>query len=333
MVLGRRSSAAAAAFSARCAVPSGPRSLRVVAGAVASCLGAVAVARRSWRRCFRCRAGAPGTGMAVPLHSRRRDGRPPLFRGGGRSLGVVHSAQRLALSAYGRRHGGLHAGGGRRRAALTAPLPMAPRWRSWRRLGRAAALAAACRLAAALPWRCLALYARRVVLGGSLSLRVVAGAVASSLGPVAVTLRSRRRCLRRHACASGTGLAVAPRSRQHDARPLLFRGGGSLSWRGAGSIVPPRSRRRCARPPLFRGGGSLSARCVVLGGSHFLRVAVGAASSSLGAAAVARRSRRSCLRRRAGASSTGLVVPLRSRRRGAWPPLFRGGGSLSRRGA
>ena len=33
-------------------------------------------------------------------------------------------------------------GGDRRRAALTAPLPAAPHWRSWRRLRRAAAVAA-----------------------------------------------------------------------------------------------------------------------------------------------------------------------------------------------
>jgi len=46
-----------------------------------------------------------------------------------------------ALS-YGRRCGRFLWSSGRR-AALAAPLPVAPRWRSWRRLGRAAALAAA----------------------------------------------------------------------------------------------------------------------------------------------------------------------------------------------
>ena len=87
--------------------------------------------------------GAPGAGMVVPPHPRRRDARPPLFRGGGFTLGAVRSAQRLALSACGRWRGRFLSGGGRRRAALTAPLPAAPRWRSWRRLSRAAALAAA----------------------------------------------------------------------------------------------------------------------------------------------------------------------------------------------
>ena len=69
---------------------------------------------------------------------------------------------------------------------------------------------------------------------------------------------------------------------------------------GAGTIVPPRSRRRGARPPLFRGGGSLSrhARCVVFSSLRSLRVA-------LGTFAVARRSRRRCLRRRAGAPGAG----------------------------
>ena len=192
--------------------------------------------------------------------------------------------------------------GGRRRAALTAPLPAAPRWRSWRRLGRAAALAAAWRSAAALPRRRLALSARCVVLSGLRSLRVVAGAVASSLGAVAVARRSRRRCLRRRAGAPGAGM-----------------------------VVPPHSRRRDARPPLLRGGGSLSRTMRSAQRLALLRVVVGAVASSLGAVAVARRSRRRCLRRRAGAPGAAMVVPPRPRRRDARPPLFRGDGSLFRR--
>ena len=150
VTLGRRSSAAASrsldtrGSSVRtgdCA-GGGSRSLRVVSGAVASSLGGVAVARRSRRRCLRRCAGALGAGLVVPPHPRRRDARPPLFRGGG-SLFRRAGARRLALSARGRWRGRFLSGGSRRRAALTAPLPAALRWRSWRRLGRAAAPAAA----------------------------------------------------------------------------------------------------------------------------------------------------------------------------------------------
>ena len=43
-------------------------------------LGAVAVARRLWRRCVWRRAGAPGAVSVVPPRSRRRGARPPLPR-------------------------------------------------------------------------------------------------------------------------------------------------------------------------------------------------------------------------------------------------------------
>ena len=129
---------------ARCVVLSSSRSLRVA-------LGAVAVARRSRRRCLRRCAGAPCAGSIVPPRSRRRDARPPLVGGGislsrhARFLGPYWGLcrRRLALSACGQWRSRFLSGGGRRRAALTAPLPAALRWRSWRRLGRAAALAAA----------------------------------------------------------------------------------------------------------------------------------------------------------------------------------------------
>ena len=110
------------------------------------------------------------------------------------------------------------------------------------------------------------------MLSDSRALRAVFGAVASSLGEVAVARRSRRRCLRHRAGAPTVDL-----------------------------VVPPRSRRRGARPPLFRGSGSLLARCVVPSGPHSLRVVVGVVASSLGAVAVARRPRRRCPRRRARA--------------------------------
>ena len=172
-----------------------------------------------------------------------------------RSLGAVRSAQRLALSACGRWRGRFLSGGGRRRAALTAPLPAALRWRSWRRLSRAAALAAAWRSAAALPRRRLALSARCVVLSGSRSLRVVVGAVASSLAAVAVARRSRRRCLRRRVGAPGAGFVVPPRSRRRDARPPLFRGGGSLSRRGASCSAARASACGRWRGRFLSGGG------------------------------------------------------------------------------
>ena len=146
-----------------CLVLSGSRSLRVVVGAIASSLGAVAVTRRSRRRCLRRRAGAPGAGLVVPLRSRRRDDRPPLFRGGG------------------------------------------------------------------------SLSARCVVLSGSRSLCVVVGAVASSMGTVAVGRRSRSRCLRCRAGAPGAGLVLPPRSRRRCAGAP-----------GIGAAVPLLWQLRCA---------------------------------------------------------------------------------------
>ena len=279
--------------------------LHVVVDVVASSLGAVAVARRSRRRCLRRRAGAPGAGFIVWPRSRRRDARSPLFYSGGSlHFGAVRSARRLALAACGRWRGRFLSGGGRRRAALTAPLPAAPRWSSWRRRNRIAALAAAWRSAAGLVRRRLALSARCKVLDGSRSLRVVVGAVGSSLGAVAVAWHSRRRCLRRRVGATGAGL-----------------------------VVPPQSRRRGARPPLFRGSGSLSRRVGRAQRLLSLRAVVGAVASSLDVVAVARRSRRRCLQRRAGARGAGSGVPPRSRRREARLPLIRGGGSRSRRDA
>ena len=59
------------------------------------------------------------------------------------SLSAIRSDRRLVLSACGRRPSRFLSGGGRHRAELTAPLPAAPRRRSWCRLSRAAALTAA----------------------------------------------------------------------------------------------------------------------------------------------------------------------------------------------
>ena len=189
----------------------------------------------------------------------------------------MRRAQRLALSACGRGRGRFLSGSRRRRAALTAPLPAAPCWRSWRRLSRAAALAATWHSAASLPWRRLALPARCVVLSCSRSLRVVVGAVASSLGAVAIARRSRRRCLQRRAGTLSAGLVVPPRSRRRGTRlPLfrgggsLFRGGGSLSWRSAARAlcVWPSARthhvlRRLRRPRDVDGACPLGRRVVL----------------------------------------------------------------------
>ena len=84
-----------------------------------------------------------------------------------RSLGAVRRAQRLTLFACGRWRGRFSSVDGRRRAALTAPLPAAPRWRTWRRVCRVTAIAAAWQSASTLLWRRSALLARCVVLSGS----------------------------------------------------------------------------------------------------------------------------------------------------------------------
>ena len=143
--------------------------------------------------------------------------------------------------------------------------------------------------------------ARCVVLDSSSPLRVVVGAVASSLGAVAVARRSRRRCMQRRAGAPGTV-----------------------------SVVPPRSRRRGARPLLFRSGGSLHGACAELSGWRSLSAVVGAVASSLEAVAVARRSRRRCLH-----AALAPLAPAQSCRRVrggvALGRRFRGGDSLSAR--
>ena len=211
----------------------GSRSVLVVVGAVASSLG------RSPSRGAR---GAAACGAALALLASAqscRRARVDVALGrcssvaAARSPGAVRSARRLALSACGRRRGRYLSGGDRRRAALTEPLPAAPQWSSWRRLGCAAALAAAWRSATTLPWEWLALLARCILLSSSRSLRFIVGAVASSLEAVAVARRARRCFLRRRAGAPGAGSVVPPRSLRRGARPPLFHGGGSLSWRGA----------------------------------------------------------------------------------------------------
>ena len=237
----------------RCVVLGSSRSLRVA-------VGAVAVVRRSRRRCLRRCAGAPSAGSMVPPRSRRRDARKPLVRGAGS------------------------------------------------------------------PSR----HERCVVLGSSRSLRV-------TLVAVAVARRSRRRSLRRRtgapapACScrrAHGGVTLGRRSSVVAARPLGAHGASCsaarapcvwLWWRlpsrGAHGAAPCGAALalqrwlvhaaalaaawRSTAAALWWRRLALSARAViVLGSSCSLRVAVGAV-------AVARRSRRRCLRRRAGAPCAG----------------------------
>ena len=136
ITLGRR-------FFAAATRAHGVRALSVVVGAYLPLWG------RSPSRGAR---GAPACGAALALLAlawpcHRAHGGVALGRRSSaatcRSLDAVRRAQLLDLSACGRRRGRFFSGGGRRHAALTAPLHAAPRWRSWRRLNRAAAFAAA----------------------------------------------------------------------------------------------------------------------------------------------------------------------------------------------
>ena len=315
--------------------------------------------------------GAPGADLVVSPRSQWRIARPPLFRGGGPNLSAVRNARRLVLSACGRWRSRFLSGGGCRHAALTAPLPAAPRWLSWRRRNRVAALALAWRSVPALrgddaPSRrgarcpsaralCVWPLTRPLPLWRRSSSRGDQGAAAC--GAYRASLVSRR-VARAPAteCKRHNGARPARRGAQCSAaralcvrslalsRPLSGRSPshGTRSGAACGAapalLVPAQSRRRAyGRVALGRRFScrrlAFSARCVVLSSSRSLLVVVGAVSSSVGPDVVAQRSRRRCLRRLAGAPGAGLVVPPRSRRRGAQPPLFRGGGSLPQRGA
>ena len=198
--------------------------------------------RRSWRRLGRAAALAAAwrSSAALPWQRFAFSARCVVL-GGSRSLRLVVGAVASSL------------GVGRHRVALTVPLPAAPRWRSWRRLGRAAAPAAAWRSAAALPRRRLALLARRRALSAC-----VIGAVASSPLAVAVARLSRRRYLRRSVRSPCAGVVVPPHSRQRHARPPLLRGGGSRPWHGtAQSAAYALCTQLSVRSrPLWRGSPS-----------------------------------------------------------------------------
>ena len=111
-----------------------------------------------------------------------------------RDLGIMRRSRRRALSARGCRHGRVLSGGGRCRAALAAPLPAAPRWRS-------ASLSRPCR------------HAR----GGVTLDRYSFAATACNLG---VAWRGRRRALCVRGCRHGCVLSGGGRRGAALAAPL-----------------------------------------------------------------------------------------------------------------
>ena len=219
-------------------------------------------------------------------------------------LGVVRSPQRFALSACCSWRGRFLSGGGRRLAALTFRCPR-------RRAGAPGAgfvVPPSSRRRGTWPL---------LFIGGvSLSRRGTSCSAARALcvWPLALSLPlCRRSPLRGAHGAAACSIALA----------LLKL---VLSCRRArgGVLVDRCSFVVAAR---FRSAACRAKRIAPL------RVVVGVVASSLEAVAVARRSRRHGLRRRAGTSGAGSVVPLRSRRRGIRPSNFRGARLLSRRGA
>ena len=149
------------------------------------------------------------------------------------SHGAVRRAQKFALSASGRWPGHFPCGGGRRRAALTAPRPAALCWHFWLPALFCRRERGGVTFGRRFSQQRLALLAQCVVLSDSRSLHVVVGVVASSQVAVTVARRPRRRCLRHCADTPGAGSVVPLRSRWSDARPPPFRGGGSCSRRVA----------------------------------------------------------------------------------------------------
>ena len=303
-----------------------------------------------------------GEGASPPLHSHcllwgdrdigsRPLSSPSLHRLAARSLCACR--QRRLAARYlcvCRRCGCVVSFRSRSRAALAAQLPAAPRSLSLPQHRHAAALTAASR-----PWRRATQLAartrRRLALAAPLPVEAL------------VAPRQRRRAAAQTVASLSTG--AAPRrwlcldsARRGDNAPHSSAASGCASRSAPAAAAPQRARGRRAGAATgssnvpaalaaASGGGSgagdgmqtstrrpaSSVRCVVLSGSRSQRAVVGAVASSRVAVAVARRSRRRCLRRRAGAPGAGFVVPPHSRRCGARPPLFRGGGPLSRRDA
>ena len=219
-------------------------------------------------------------------------------------LGVVRSPQRFALSACCSWRGRFLSGGGRRLAALTFRCPR-------RRAGAPGAgfvVPPSSRRRGTWPL---------LFIGGvSLSRRGTSCSAARALcvWPLALSLPlCRRSPLRGAHGAAACSIALA----------LLKL---VLSCRRArgGVLVDRCSFVVAAR---FRSAACRAKRIAPL------RVVVGVVASSLEAVAVARRSRRHGLRRRAGTSGAGSVEPLCSRRRDTRPSHLHGAGLPSQRGA
>ena len=272
--------------------------------------------RPSGRPPSRCSRGAAPRGAArvlyapaVPPHPMRRGGaRPPLLCGGGSrsQRGARRGRWLRALSACGRRRGRRVLRGGRRRAALAAPLHAAPLVCSTRppcrrircgvvALGRRSSAAAARALSAV----------RVVVGGGARSLRAAVDEVVASFGAAAVALLSRRRSTRRRSCAL--------RARRAAASDAAW-------WRSAAAPL----RRRLA----------LSARCASWSvAARALCVRPSTRSSRPSGRPPSRCSRGAAPRGAARVLYAPAVPPHPMRRGGARPPLLCGGGSRSQRGA
>ena len=272
--------------------------------------------RPSWRPPSRCSRGAAPRGAArvlyapaVPPHPMRRGGaRPPLLCGGGSrsQRGARRGRWLRALSACGRRRGRRVLRGGRRRAALAAPLHAAPLVCAPRppcRRIRCGVVALGRRSSAAAA---RALSAVRVVVGGcARSLRAAVDEVVAFFGAAAVALLSRRRSTRRRSCALRACRAAAS---------------DAAWWRSAAAPL----RRRLA----------LSARCASWSvAARALCVRPSTRSSRPSGRPPSRCSRGAAPRGAARVLSAPAVPPHPMRRGGARPPLLCGGGSRSQRGA
>ena len=252
---------------------------------------------------------------------RRSGARPPLLCGGGSrsQRGARRGRWRRALSACGRRRGRRVLRGGRRRAALAAPLLAAPLVCSTRlpcpcircgvvALGRRSSAAAARALSAV----------RVVVGGGARSLRAAVDEVVAFFGAAAVALLSRRRSTRRRSCAlrarrAATSDAAWWRSAAAPLRRRLALSARCASWSVA-------ARALCARP---------STRCRVLrGGRH--RAALAA---PLHAAPLVCSTRLPCRRIRCGVAALGRRSSAAAARALSAVRVVVGGGALSLRAA
>ena len=199
---------------------------------------------------------------------RRGGARPPLLCGGGSrsQRGARRGRWLRALSACGRRRGRRVLRGGRRRAALAAPLHAAPLVCSTRLPCRRirCGVAALGRRSSAAAARALSVV--RVVVGGNArSLRAAVGEVVAFFGAAAVALLSRRRSTRRSSCALRARRAAASdaawwRSAAAPLRRRLALSAWCASWSVAARALcvrsSTRSSRSSGRPPSLCSRGA-----------------------------------------------------------------------------